>query len=229
MSARSDTKELEGRIGYGFNDRRLLMQALTHSSQTAGKGGDNDRLEFLGDRVLGLVIAQHIVEANPDASVGLIATRYNALVNQSSCARVAELLELGKMLRLGKSVPAPRGNPGTGVLADAIEALIAAVYLDGGMEEARRFVLRYWTRPEFDGVGDGDDPKSRLQSWALARRMALPEYRVVERSGPAHRPSFTVEVRLGSGEGASAQAPSKKLAERRAAARLLGLLGEGDG
>ena len=229
MNARSDTKELEGRIGYGFNDRRLLMQALTHSSQTAGRGGGNERLEFLGDRVLGLVIAQYIVETNPDASVGLIATRYNALVNQSSCARVAELLELGKLLRLGKSVPAPGGNPGTGVLADAMEALIAAVYLDGGMEEARRFILRYWSRPEFDGVGDGDDPKSRLQSWAQARRMGLPEYRVVERSGPAHSPSFTVEVGLGTGESATAQAPSKKQAERRAAARLLGLLGEGDG
>lgn len=228
MSARSDTKELEGRIGYGFNDRRLLMQALTHSSQ-AGKGGDNERLEFLGDRVLGLVIAQYVVEENPDASVGLIATRYNALVNQSSCARVAEMLELGKLLRLGKSVPATRGNPGTGVLADAMEALIAAVYLDGGLEEARRFVLRYWTRQEFEGVGDGDDPKSRLQSWAQARRKGLPEYRVVERSGPAHRPSFTVEVSLGNGGSASAQAPSKKLAERRAAARLLVQLGEGDG
>ena len=229
MSAGPDTTELERRIGYGFSDRGLLMQALTHSSHTAGKGGDSGRLEFLGDRVLGLVIAQYIVETNPDASVGLIATRYNALVNQSSCARVAELLELGKLLRLGKSVPAPRGNPGTGVLADAMEVLIAAVYLDGGMEEARRVILRFWSRPEFDGVGEDGDPKSSLQSWAQARRLGLPEYRVVERSGPAHRPSFTVEVGLGTGESASAQAPSKKLAERRAAARLLSLLGEGDG
>jgi len=228
LSNKSETRELEERIGYRFSDPKLLMQALTHSSQTAGRGADSERLEFLGDRVLGLVIAQFVVERHPDASVGSIATRYNALVNRSSCARVAEMIQLGKLLRLGKSVPAPSGNPGAGVLADAMEALIASVYLDGGLEEARRLILRFWSGPEFERLGDGDDPKSRLQVWAQARQMRIPDYRVTERTGPAHKPSFTVDVELETGISASAQASSKKLAERRAASKLLDMLDAGD-
>ncbi len=205
------------------------MQALTHSSQAAGRGGDNERLEFLGDRVLGLVIAQRVIETQPQASVGELAIRLNALVKKSSCARVAEAIGLGRQLRLGKGASGPGGMPGTGLLGDAMEALIAAVYLDGGIEPARQLVLRFWSVPEFDVLGDAEDPKSRLQSWVQARRMKIPEYRVINCSGPPHKPRFTIRVELESGMNAEAEASSKKLAESRAAEAILQLLGAGDG
>ncbi len=224
MSKKHDTRELEDRIGYRFKDRRLLVLALTHASQTMGSNGDNERLEFLGDRVLGLVVSELIMELHPQARVGELAVRLNALVNKSTCASVAEVIGLGSSLRLGKGVPNPGGRPGDSVLADALEALIAAVYLDGGIAEAERLIRAFWMDRALNVSPDAEDPKSRLQVWAQARKMGLPGYQVIERVGRPHKPRFTIQVELDSGESAVATESSKKLAERAAAARLLSRL-----
>ena len=209
------------RIGHRFARPDLLREALTHASTATPMRPDNQRLEFLGDRVLGLVIAEALHGADAQAREGTLARRYNALVRKETCADVARAVDLGAALRLGRSEMLSGGRRKEAILADALEAVIAAVYLDAGFDAARALVLRLWAARIALGDDDTRDPKTALQEWAQARGQAPPVYAETARDGPDHAPLFTVEVRIDSGESVSAQAGSKRQAEQSAAAMLL--------
>lgn len=221
MKPSADLSAFQTRIGHVFQRPDLLIRALTHSSLSSPTRPDNQRLEFLGDRVLGLVMTETLLAQDTDATEGQLAPRFNALVRKETCADVARGCGLGDVLKLGRSEMMSGGRRKEALLGDAMEAVIAAVYLDAGLEAARVLVLRLWgdriTRVETDAR----DPKTTLQEWAQARGMAPPAYVLTGRSGPDHAPLFTVEARLGSGETASASAASKRLAEQQAARDLL--------
>jgi ribonuclease-3 len=211
------------RLGHEFRDPSLLIRALTHGSRGGGEG-DNQRLEFLGDRVLGLVMAEALLEADPEADEGRIAPRFNALVRRETCAEVARQADLGAGLKLGRSEMIGGGRKKEAVLADAMEAVIAAVYLDGGLEAARGVVLRLWGGRIAAAPKDARDAKSALQEWAQGRGMAPPAYELIGREGPDHAPRFVIEVRLATGEAERAEGATKRAAEHAAAAALLGRL-----
>jgi ribonuclease-3 len=212
---------LADRLGHPFAQPDLLRMALTHPSMSSPTRPDNQRLEFLGDRVLGLVMAEALYSADATASEGQLAPRYNALVRKEACAAVARDLGLGDALKLGRSEMLSGGRRKDAILADAMEAVIAAIYLDAGFEAARAAVLRLWGSRIAGVAEDARDAKTSLQEWAQARSQTPPDYAEVARSGPDHAPEFTVEVRLESGESASATAGSKRQAEQRAARSLL--------
>ena len=213
----------EARLGHGFARPELLVEALTHPSMAAG--AHNQRLEFLGDRVLGLVIAEALLAQDTAAQEGDIAPRLNALVRKETCAEVAAALDLGSALRMGRSEMLTGGRRKTALLGDAMEAVIAAVYLDGGLEAARALILRAWGERIAAVQAVGRDPKTALQEWAQARGQRPPSYLDLARQGPDHAPLFHVEVRLEDGRGAEGEAPSKRAAQQRAAEKLLSQLG----
>jgi len=217
----ADLKALEARLGHGFSQPALLIRALTHSSMTSPTRDDNQRLEFLGDRVLGLVMAQAVLDHDKTASEGQLAPRFNALVRKETCADVAREVDLGVALKLGRSEMLSGGRRKQALLGDAMEAVIAAVYLDAGFEVARAMVLRLWG-PRISAVeADARDAKTALQEWAQARGQQPPAYVETSRSGPDHAPVFTIEARLDNGETSNATANSKRQAEQAAARALL--------
>ncbi len=209
------------RLGYEFADPALLQRSVTHSSMTSPNRDDNQRLEFLGDRVLGLVMAEALLTADKTAPEGLLAPRFNALVRRETCAEVARQIDLGAVLKLGRSEMKSGGRRKEALLADAMEAVIAAVFNDGGFEAAKSLVLRLWGDRITNVAADARDPKTSLQEWAQARGETPPVYDLVERSGPDHQPVFTIEVRLASGASERATAGSKRHAEQAAAKALL--------
>lgn len=221
MKLSAELRAFEGRIGHHFADPALLNQAVTHASMSSANRDDNQRLEFLGDRVLGLVMAQALLEVDKSASEGQLAPRFNALVRKETCADVARQIDLGKVLRLGRSEMLSGGRRKQALLGDAIEAVIAAVYLDAGMEAARDMVLRLWGKRVETVKDDARDAKTALQEWAQARHMPPPSYVETGRSGPDHAPVFTISARLENGAEAVAKAASKRAAEQAAAAELL--------
>jgi ribonuclease-3 len=220
MKLAADLAALSGRLGHQFARPELLIRAVTHSSIATPGRPDNQRLEFLGDRVLGLVMAQALLDADPDAAEGLLAPRFNALVRKETCAEVARGIGLGEVLKLGRSETMSGGRRKDALLGDAMEAVIAAVYQDAGFEAAKALVLRLWGGRIAAVEPDARDAKTSLQEWAQARAMPPPVYEEASRSGPDHAPQFTVRVTLASGETAEATAGSKRVAEQ-AAARLL--------
>lgn len=227
MSARAAAaRTLAERLGHSFADPSLLERALTHSSVGDGASRsrrDNERLEFLGDRVLGLLVAEHLLADDPAASEGDVAPRLNALVSREACASVARRLELGPALRLSGGETRTGGRDKTSILAGAMEAVIAAVHQDGGLEAARAVFARIWP-PEFARLAVAvrpKDPKTELQEWALARGRALPAYAVVGREGPEHAPVFTVAVSVAGVEPVTGQGGSRQAAEKAAARALL--------
>ncbi len=224
MKLSADLQAFMARIGHPFAKPELLLRALTHASISSPTRPDNQRLEFLGDRVLGLVMADALLAADPAASEGQLAPRFNALVRKETCADVARDCGLGDVLKLGRSEMLSGGRRKDALLGDAMEALIAAIYLDAGFDAARALILRLWG----DRIGavksDARDPKTSLQEWAQARAQQPPSYMEVARSGPDHAPMFTVEVRLQSGEADRATARSKRIAEQMAATALLARL-----
>ena len=215
------------RLGHGFSRPELLTEALTHRSAADPKRqllDSNERLEFLGDRVLALVVAEWLVERFPQEREGALGKRLAALVSAESLAKVADSMGLGAALRL----PPGEKRAGVGergsVLADALEATLGALYLDGGLEPARAVVRR-----EFESLLSASrrppvSPKTRLQEWTLGRGMGLPEYATVSASGPAHAPVFIVRV-IAAGQEAEATGETKRAAEQAAAERLLAALG----
>jgi len=216
----AEHKAFAERLGHDFATPDHLIHALTHSSISSASRPDNQRLEFLGDRVLGLVMADAVLAADHAASEGQLAPRFNALVRKETCAEIARQIDLGAVLRLGRSEMLSGGRRKEALLGDAMEAVIAAVYRDAGFEAAREVVLAHW-RPKIDTVDvDARDPKTALQEWAQARRHPPPRYVETAREGPDHAPIFTIKVELASGETETAKAPSKRTAEQ-AAARLL--------
>jgi ribonuclease-3 len=215
---------LARRLGHDFADPQLLERALTHASVGSGSTRirDNERLEFLGDRVLGLLAAEQLVKTDDEAREGVMSTRLAKLVSGRTCAVVARRLDIGPALRLAPGETRTGGRDKDTILGDACEALIAAIYLDGGLEAARRFFLTYWAE-ELAQVqaGDGKDPKTRLQEWAQARTLGLPSYDVVGRAGPDHAPRFTVTVRIESLLPETAEGDSRREAEKNAAEAML--------
>jgi len=216
-----ELRAFAGRLGHAFGRPALLVQALTHGSIATPHRDDNQRLEFLGDRVLGLVMAEALLAADPNASEGQVAPRYNALVRRETCADIARAIDLGAVLKLGRSEMKSGGRRKEALLADAMEAVIAAVYLDGGFDAARGVVLRLWADRIGQVATDARDAKTALQEWAQARGEPPPAYVEVAREGPDHAPVFTIEVRLASGPAERAAAGSKRQAEQVAAAALL--------
>ncbi|MEM8571278.1 MAG: ribonuclease III [Pseudomonadota bacterium] len=212
--------EAAQRLGHDFAQPDLLVEALTHPSM--GNRSNNQRLEFLGDRVLGLVIAEALLAQDQSAAEGTLAPRLNALVRKETCADVAADLGLGPVLRMGRSEMLSGGRRKTAILGDAMEAVIAAVYLDGGLDAARACILRHWAgRIESAQHTQTVDAKTQLQEWAQARGLNPPAYLDVERAGPDHAPIFTVEVQLGDGRSARGRAASKRAAQQKAADALL--------
>lgn len=224
MKLSGDLRAFEGRIGHTFGDPALLNRAVTHASMSSANRDDNQRLEFLGDRVLGLVMAEALLELDPTASEGQLAPRFNALVRKEACADVARDIDLGKVLKLGRSEMISGGRRKQALLGDAIEAVIAAVYLDGGFEAAKVMILRLWGARIGAVEEDARDAKTALQEWAQARKLQPPQYVQVARSGPDHAPVFTIAAQLETGAAAEATAASKRSAEQAAAATLLAQL-----
>jgi ribonuclease-3 len=216
--------ELEGRIGHVFEDRDLLERALTHASVGNGsaKIRHNERLEFLGDRVLNLMAAEHLMELKAEAREGELSRLMNELVSYPACARVARAIGLRDALRLDASASNVGARDNDKVLGDACEAIIAALYVDGGMDAARTFFLTFWA-PEFVLLDEVrvKDSKTALQEWAQAQGLPLPVYKVVSREGADHAPTFTVSVSVDGYETAQAQGRSRQEAEKAAAMSML--------
>ena len=221
----ADLRQFSDHIGYEFKDPGLLITALTHSSISSATRSDNERLEFLGDRVLGLVMAQALLDVDTKASEGQLAPRFNALVRKETCADVARSIRIGDMLKLGRSEMISGGRRKEALLGDAMEALIAAVYRDGGFSAAQSLILRLWNTRITSVKADARDPKTALQEWAQARKGLPPRYVELSRAGPDHAPLFEIEVQLHSGEVARAKAGSKRQAEQAAAQQMLERLG----
>jgi len=214
--------ELESRLGYRFTDRALLERALTHAS--VGNGvADYERLEFLGDRVLALVIAETLLALDGAADAGPLSKRLHVLVSREACAEVGRALGVGPALRLPGGETRRGAREQIRFLADACEALIGAVYLEAGLEVVRERVLALWRKllesPHDERTAN---PKSRLQEWAAAAGRGAPAYRLVSRSGPDHAPVFIVEAAVAGAAPASASAGSRQAAEKAAALALLG-------
>jgi ribonuclease III len=217
----SELLAFQGRLGHKFRQTELLLRAVTHASIGTATRPDNQRLEFLGDRVLGLVMAEALLAADPAAREGQLAPRFNALVRKETCAAVAREIGLGEVLKLGRSEMLTGGRRKEALLGDAMEAVIAAVYQDAGFEAARSLILRLWAGRIAGVEPDARDAKTSLQEWAQARAMPPPTYVETARSGPDHQPVFTVQVTLADGQSAEATAASKRIAEQAAARALL--------
>ena len=217
-------------LGYRFAGPELLAEALTHRSAARPQLHQfgYERLEFLGDRVLGLVITDLLLEKYPDAPEGDLSRRLSGLVRREALEEVAGGLDLGRFLRLAEGEVRAGGRENAGILADACEAIIGALYLDGGLAAARCFILANW-QPLLDKAGTAArDPKTRLQEWAQARKLPLPDYHVVAEAGPAHDPMFTIEAVVKGKKPARAKAGSKRSAEQDAARKLLARIESGD-
>ncbi len=219
----SDKTELTELLGHQFAKPELLEQALTHPSLSGTRkksSGDYERLEFLGDRVLGLLIAEWLYEKYPNAREGELAKRHAALVNRDALRLVADAIGLGSHLRLagGEKPGSSRKNLAT--LPDAMEAVIGALYCDGGLKAAGSFIHRFWQK-DIAIEETPEDPKTILQEWAQGQGLPLPIYKVVEHSGPAHAPKFVIEASVKGHPATTAEGNSKRAAEKSAAAQLI--------
>jgi ribonuclease III len=215
---------LESRIGYRFGDSALLTCALTHISALKGprnRAGSYQRLEFLGDHVLGLVVSDMLFRSFPRADEGELSRRLADLVRKETCAEIAVAIELGAAIKLGSSEVNAGARKRPAILADVCEALIGAVYLDGGYSEAAALVERLWHERMQAKAQPLRDPKTVLQEWAQARGLPTPAYSEVERSGPDHSPVFRVAVQLPHFAPAEGSGRSKRAAEQAAAAAML--------
>ena len=215
--------DLETALGYRFKDRKLLERALTHASVRSNSASrlDNERLEFLGDRVLGLAVAEMLHHSLPDHSEGELARYFNRLVRGAACAAVGREADIGKHLILSDSEAESGGRDKDTILANAVEALLGAVFVEGGFDAGRDAVKRLWGE-RFDlSPSVIVDPKSALQEWAQGQGLPLPRYAEVSREGPDHAPRFIAEARLKGHEPATGEGTSKRQAEQAAAAELL--------
>jgi len=218
---------LEQRLGHAFRDRTLLREAMTHGSalDNGKKRRSYDRLEFLGDRVLGLIVSERLLAMHKNEDEGDLAPRYNALVNRHACAHAARAAELGDAILLSPSEDASGGRGKEAILADVCESVIAALYLDGGLEAARAFVHKFWGDAFETGVNAPRDAKTALQEWAAARKRGL-SYVVIDQTGPEHAPHFIVEARIDGFDATRGEGGSKRDAQRAAASAFLKARGE---
>ncbi|MFH1158515.1 MAG: ribonuclease III [Pseudomonadota bacterium] len=215
---------LEKKIGYTFSDPSLLEKALTHSS-AGNKECDNERMEFLGDRVLGLSVADLLLACFPEEKEGSLAKRHAGFVQQKDLVFVARALGLADHLKLSAGEMKSGGRMKEKILSDAVEALIGAIYLDGGFGAAHDFVKKFWGERLRLQTSPPEDAKSRLQEWAQANAFPLPEYRLAGKSGTDHAPMFEIEVFVTGAGKATAAAASKRAAEKAAALKMLQKIG----
>lgn len=226
MAARKTTgKELaeaiEAITGFAFSDIELLRRALTHASARRSDGADYQRLEFLGDRVLGLIVAQSLFEAHPHAPEGELSLRLNALVNADTLAQIADEIGLSERIVAGSELRALTGAKRVNLRADVMEALIAALYLEGGLDAARAFISRYWEGRAQAPTAARRDAKTELQEWAHQATRSAPSYAVERRDGPDHDPVFEVSVHIEGIAPGIGTGRSKREAEQAAAAVVL--------
>ena len=214
-------REISKLLDYQFKNNRLLEEALTHASARKSSKVNNERLEFLGDRVLGLVIAEELLRKNPNSTEGEIATYYNSLVKKETCSFIAKEIGLENLLTLGKSVKRTNDRQKDKILGNAIEALIGAIFLDAGFEISKQLVLKVW-RKQIDIVRDIEaHAKTALQEFLQSKGQEPPTYKQISRTGPDHDPDFCVEVVLGSGLNAIGSGSTKRMAETKAAEQIL--------
>lgn len=226
---RFPARDVEARIGYAFERPDLLQRALTHVSAVPNdpgkaeiyRAGSYQRLEYLGDRVLGLAVASMLYEQFPDADEGELSQRLAVLVREETCAGIAAALDLGASIRLGAGEANAGGRKREAVLADVCESVIGAVYLDGGFEVARQFVQREWRTHMITPPRPLRDPKTTLQEWAQARGLPPPSYEETGRAGPDHKPLFRIAVTVEGLFPAEGEGGSKRFAEQAAASALL--------
>ena len=205
-------------IGHEFHDSQLLRSVFTHRSCTRRTARNYERLEFLGDHILAFVIAEQLYARFPSENEGTLSLRLAAAVRRETIAEIVESLGVSGLIALAPSDKDESRNPS--ILADIGESLIGGLYLDGGMPAAQKFVIAHWDR-YISGPLPARDPKSRLQEWALARALPLPEYEVVAVSGPDHAPQFEVELKVKSRKAVKGRGGSRRLAEKHAAQRFL--------
>lgn len=220
----SQIETLEAKIGHRFSDRALIERALTHASALpSARAATNSyqRLEFLGDRVLGLAIADMIVAAFPDADEGELARRLNHLVRRETCADVALELGLSDAMIIGDSEAQTGGRRKKALLGDICESVLGALYIDGGWEKARSFIERHWRQRMLSWGGSLRDAKTTLQEWAQGKGLDAPSYSVTDRSGPDHAPSFIVTASVNGVDDGTGSGSSKRVAEQAAAETIL--------
>lgn len=224
MSRRKSSTSLEQKIGHSFKDKNLLVQALTHVSAIAhGKVKVSyQRLEFLGDHVLGLVISHLLVREFPRAQEGELSQRLSDLVRMETCAKVGLELDLGAYIYFGTNEAKSGGRFKNSIIADVCEGVIGAVYLDGGYEAAAKFVEKYWGERALKSKNRLRDPKTMLQEWGQARGLPPPIYRQIERKGPDHKPTFKIAVELPGLDAAEGEGHTKRDAQQAAASMMLG-------
>ncbi|AIT78613.1 MULTISPECIES: ribonuclease III [Novosphingobium] len=213
------TRDFITRItGSAPRDEALWLAALTHGS--TGEKRNYERLEFLGDRVLGLVVAEWLYQTSNEAE-GRLSQRLNALVSRAMCAQIARQIELGPRMRLGKQARDDGGEDSDNILGDVMEALIGACFTECGFASAKAMVRKLWADAVQGKTGKRKHPKSALQEWAAGNRRRMPEYRLLERTGPDHASQFTVEVTIHHVGSAQATASSKQDAETQAAEEFM--------
>jgi len=222
---KAEFSELEAQLGYRFRNASLAARALTHLSARTAAAEDRaqsyQRLEFLGDRVLGVVVAEHLYTAFPRASEGELSIRFAKLVRRETCAEVAVEWAVGRHVVLGVAEAQAGGRKKAAILADVCESLIGAVFVDGGFEAARALILRAWGRRLTAEAEPARDAKTALQEWAQGRALAAPRYEEAARSGPDHAPHFVMRVVVSGYEPERGEARSKRAAEQAAAQAFL--------
>lgn len=212
---------LGARTGFAFADTALVERALTHASARDRAGDDYQRLEFLGDRVLGLVVAELLYQTFPDAPEGELSVRLNALVNAETLADIADDLDLGPLIRIGSDLRAAAERKQVNLRADVVEALIAVMHLEGGLPAARAFIHRHWMERVLAADAARRDPKTVLQEWAHSTVGDTPAYETETREGPDHDPLFTVAVTVRGYAPGRGRGRSKREAEQEAATAVL--------
>lgn len=222
MSRKPDLSAAAQAVGHSFRNLDLLHHALVHSSASPCRGRETyERLEFLGDRVLGLVVAEMIYRRFPDESEGDLARRHTALVRRDALARVAESIDLGGHIIMSRGEEDAGGRENPAILADVCEALLGALYLDGGLGAAQAFIATHWPTMMEESLAPPKDAKSALQEWAQSRGLPLPVYETIDLKGPDHSPEFTVRVTVEGHPFAEAVGASKRAAAQAAARALL--------
>ncbi|HTV71095.1 MAG TPA: ribonuclease III [Rhizobiaceae bacterium] len=221
LTGKALAEALEPVTGHVFRDHERLRRALTHASARQSTGLDYERMEFLGDRVLGLVIADYVYGAFPEVPEGELSLRLNGLVNAETLAQIAEDIGLTSLIHAGSELRQLEGRKRVNIRADALESLIAALYLEGGLDAARAFILRHWAGRLDASATARRDPKTELQEWAHVAAGAVPAYTLDGREGPDHDPLFTVSVRVGQFEPATGSGRTKRQAEQAAASAIL--------
>ncbi len=224
LSKKMKLSDLESHLNYQFKNKALLIQALTHSSYYQQKNKlkkDNQRLEFLGDRVLGLLTAEYLFHQDKLAREGQLAVQLNAFVCKESCAKIAKKMNLDQFILLSSSEEAQGGRDKDTILADSCEAILAAIYLDGGLFAVKRIYDQFWISMFNQTRLIQKDPKSRLQDWVLKKNNQIPVYELINKIGADHMPHFTVKVSIFNGMQMEGQGKTKREAEYEAAKKLL--------